>query len=167
MYSRESVVPRMGPWGIPAVTRYSCEDVPFRTTQSCLLLRKEEIRSNIWPEILKDLHLWRQSACQTLLKALNISSGTAPVAPDLLKVLAILSDTTVRISAVDQKDLKPYWKSAKKKHFSWRSKIQLFNRVINFSRRPFPNINKYRDHQWDLPTVWKTRLFQTDIDKFS
>ena len=28
----------------------------------------------------------------------------------LLKTLAILSDTTVRRFAVDQKDLKPYWK---------------------------------------------------------
>ena len=35
---------------------------------------------------------------------------TAAVAPDLLKALAILSDTTIRRSAVDQKDLKPYWK---------------------------------------------------------
>ena len=53
----------------------------------------------------------RRSACQTLSKALDISSATAPVAPDLLKALAILSDTTVRRSAVDREDLKPYWKS--------------------------------------------------------
>ena len=42
-----------------------------------------------------------------------ISSATAWVAPDLLKAPAILSDTTVRRSAVDQEDLKPYWKSEK------------------------------------------------------
>ena len=41
------------------------------------------------------------------VKALNISSATARVAPDLLKALAILSDTTVRKSAVDREDLKP------------------------------------------------------------
>ena len=52
------------------------------------------------------------------VKALG-HSATARVAPDLLKVLAILSDTTVRRSAVDQKDLKPYWKSEKRPHFSW------------------------------------------------
>ena len=40
-----------------------------------------------------------------------MSSATARVAPDLLKTLAILSDTTVRRSAVDREDLKPYWKS--------------------------------------------------------
>ena len=38
-------------------------------------------------------------------KALDISSTTAPVVPDLLKVLAILSETTVKRSVVDQ-DLK-------------------------------------------------------------
>ena len=41
-------------------------------------------------------------------KALDISSATAGVAPGLLKPLAILSDTTVRRSAVDREDLKPY-----------------------------------------------------------
>ena len=45
-------------------------------------------------------------------KALGISSATAQVAPDLLKALAILSDTTARRSA-DDRDLKPYWKSEK------------------------------------------------------
>ena len=51
MYRRKSVGPRMEPWGISALTGYSCEDFPSRTTQSCLLLRKEEISTNIWPEI--------------------------------------------------------------------------------------------------------------------
>ena len=35
-------------------------------------------------------------------KALDISSATAQVAPKLLKAVAILSDTNVRRSAVDQ-----------------------------------------------------------------
>ena len=30
----------------------------------------------------------------------------------------ILSDTTVRRSAVDQENLKPYWKSEKRPHYS-------------------------------------------------
>ena len=42
---------------------------------------------------------------KTLSKALDISSATARVAPYLLKALAILSDTTVRRSAVDREDL--------------------------------------------------------------
>ena len=47
MYSRKTVGSRIDPWGTPALTRYSCEDFPSRTTGSCLLLRKEEIRPNI------------------------------------------------------------------------------------------------------------------------
>ena len=52
------------------------------------------------------------------VKALG-HSATAQVAPDLLKALPILSNTTMRRFAVDQKDLKPYWKSEKRPHFSW------------------------------------------------
>ena len=33
----------MEAWETPALTEYSCEDFPSRTTRSCLLLRKEEI----------------------------------------------------------------------------------------------------------------------------
>ena len=51
MYSRKSVGSRMDPWGTPALTGYSYEDFPSRTTWRHVLLRKEEIRSNIWPEI--------------------------------------------------------------------------------------------------------------------
>ena len=51
MCSRKSIGPRMDPWGNPVLTGYSCEDFPYRTTQSCLLLRKAEIRPNIWPDI--------------------------------------------------------------------------------------------------------------------
>ena len=55
---------------------------------------------------------------QPLSKVLDISSATAQVvAPDLLKAPAILSDTTVRRSAVDQEDLKKYWKSEKRVTF--------------------------------------------------
>ena len=37
-----------------------------------------------------------------------MSSDAARVAPNLLKTLAILPDTIVRRSAVDQEDLKPH-----------------------------------------------------------
>ena len=61
----------------------------------------------------------RSPVCQTLSKALDILGATAQVAPDLLKALA------VRIFAVDQKDLKPYWKSEKSSRFSRWSAILL------------------------------------------
>ena len=91
---------------------------------------------------------------------MDITSVTAQVALDLLKALAILSYTTVRKSAVDQEDLKPYWKS-EKDHISLGDQqfyyLQVFqrlykphrkktNRVVVFSCRPFPDILKYRDH---------------------
>ena len=113
MYRRKSVGPRIYPWETSALTGYSCEDFPSRTTWSCLLVRKEEIRPNIWSKIPKDLNFWRRPAT-TLLKALDISRATAQAAPALLKTLAIPSDTiTVRRSVVDQEVLKPYWKSEK------------------------------------------------------
>ena len=67
---------------------------------------------NIWP-----VSLWRRPAFKTLSKTLDISSATAWVVPDWLNALAILSDTTVRRSAVDQEDLKPYWTSEKNATF--------------------------------------------------
>ena len=83
-------------------------------------------RPNIWPEISHNLSLWRRPACQTLPKALDISSATAQVAPDLLKALAILPGATVRRSAVDREGLKPYWKSQKGSYFSRWATILLF-----------------------------------------
>ena len=91
---------------------------------------------------------------------LDISSATARVAPHLLKALAILSDTTVRRSAVDREDLKPYWKSEKRPHSLGDNNPSIYNffkdftnnkkktnRAVVFSSRPFPNILKYRDHR--------------------
>ena len=77
--------------------------------------------------------MWRRPAYQTLLNALDISSATAQVAPDLLKALAILSDnTTVRRPPVDGEDLKPYWKLEKDHispgdHYSYY--LQVFQRL--------------------------------------
>ena len=85
--------------------------------------------------------MWRKLPCQTLSKA-----------------LAILSDTTVRRSAVNWEDLQLYWKLEKRPQFSRCSKIFIIykflkdftnhrkktSRVVDFSCRPFPNILKYR-----------------------
>ena len=75
MYSRKSVGPRMEPSGAPALTGYSRGGFPTRTTQNRVLLKEEEIVLNIWPEIPQDLNLGRRQACQTLSKALDISSA--------------------------------------------------------------------------------------------
>ena len=48
--------------------------------------------------------MWRRPACQTLSKALHISSATFRVAPHLLKAPAALSDKNVRRRPVDQEN---------------------------------------------------------------
>ena len=88
-------------WRNSPSTGYSCEDFPSRATWSSLLLRKDKIRPNIWPEIPLDLSLWRRLACQTLRKALDILSVIVRVDPDLLEALS-----TVGTSAVNWQDLK-------------------------------------------------------------
>ena len=66
----------------------------------------------------------RRLASQTL----DTSNATARVAPELLKALAILPDTTVIRSTINQKDLKASWKLGKRSYFSRRSTGLLFTR---------------------------------------
>ena len=40
MDSRKSAIPGMDGWGTPALTGYSCEGFPSRTSRSCLLVRR-------------------------------------------------------------------------------------------------------------------------------
>ena len=121
-----------------------------------IFLWKDKVRPNIWPKIPEDLSLWRKLGCQILLKA-----------------LVNLSNTTVRRSAVDQENLKSYWKQKKPhtflylinnpiiyKFFKDCTNHRKMKRAVIFSSRPFPNILKQRDW-WDLPTIWKTWLLQT------
>ena len=63
-------------------------------------------------EILQEM-----TSKQYPVKSLDISSTIILVVSDLLKAQAILSDTTVRRSAIDQEDLKPHQKSEKRSHF--------------------------------------------------
>ena len=107
MYSRKSVGPRIELLGTPALTGYFGEDTPPRTTR-ITEKRWNEAKYLSWNSIR--LSLWRRSTCQTLSKALDILNGPAQVALDVLKALAILLDTAVRRSAVDQETLKWYWK---------------------------------------------------------
>ena len=139
-----------------------CKDILSRTTPNCLILKNDEKQGQI--SDLKFLETW---VC---------GEDQHATPPDLLKVLAILSDTTVRRSAFDQEDLEPYWKEATfaevinnpaidkffKDFTSHRKKT---NRAVVFSQRPLPSILKYKEHRWNLPTIWKTRLFETHIEQ--
>ena len=54
----------------------------------------------------------------------------------VLKALAIVSDTTVRRSAVDREDLKPYWKSEKRPLGDQQSYyLQLFSKTLLTTER--------------------------------
>ena len=99
------------------------------------------------------------------IKCYSSSSPRPPKSPKTL------SDTIVKRSAVDQEDRKPYWISEKSSYFSRWSTIALFTSFAKTNHRKktkravifrlFQNIFKYRDHRWNLPTIWKTRLLQT------
>ena len=122
--------------------------------------------------------MWRRPACQTLSKTLNIASAAVGVAPDLLKPLAILSDTTVRRSAVDRKDLDTFCKSEKRPHLSTILLFTSFfkgftdhrkktNRPVVFSCKPFPTfINKRppmtpsnnMENETPSETYWRVQL---------
>ena len=150
---RKRVVPRKKPWGKPALTGYSCKAFPSNTTWSQLLLRYDKASPYAPPEIPQDSSLWRRPAYQTISKALNISSATAQVALNLFKAHRILTDTTVRRSAVELEDLKTYWKS-EKGHISQSNHHKFLkdstnyrkrtNKEVVFSCRPLLNILKHR-----------------------
>ena len=58
---RKSVGPKMDPWRTPALTGYTCEDFPSRTTQSCLLLgggeKKAKFMTSKRPMFVKNTRL--------------------------------------------------------------------------------------------------------------
>ena len=66
---------------------------------------------------------------------MDISSATARVAPDLLKALAILSDTTVRKSAIDREDLKNHTEN-QKGHISLGDKQSYYLKIFQTLERP-------------------------------
>ena len=117
----------MDPRGTPSLAGHSCVDFPSRTTQSCQLPVKEVIKPNIWPEFCEE----DQHAKPSQKPYIYISSATVWVVLDLLKVLAIPSDTTVRRSAVDPQNLISYWKSEKRPHFSRWSTISYYLQVFH------------------------------------
>ena len=84
---------------------------------------------------------------------MDIPSATDRVAPDLLKALAILSDTTVRGSVVEWEDLEPYRKSEKSISEIWKKK-QL-NTTGKIRKNNF-TVKYINDHELHLFANWKT-----------
>ena len=48
----------------------------------------------------------------------------------------------------------------------WTQHRKKSNSVVVSSCRPFLKILKYKDHHWNLPTIWKTSLLQKIIQEF-
>ena len=127
--------------------------------------RQSKAQYSSWSS--RNLSLWRRPECQTLSKTMGISNATARVAPDLFKALVILSNPAVRNYAVDQEDLKPYWKSEGHNSLGVQQFcfLKFFKGFTN--HRTKTNRDHYRNQWWDLPTIWKTKLLQTLIEEFS
>ena len=130
MSSKKSVGPRMDPKETPTLSGYSWEGFPFRTTWNHLLLNKRRnktkymTRNSIKPKFVQKANMPNTVKSLEYIKCYSLST------PDLLKVLSILSEATVRRSAVDWEDLKLYWKS-KRPHFSCLSVSLLFTSFSN------------------------------------
>ena len=170
----------MEPWGMPTLTRYSCEDFPSRTTGSHLLLRKDEIRPNVWPEILW-LKFVKKTSMQNPVASLGYMKCCSSSSPRPVKspsnsirhnhqiicswlrgpktILEIRKKATFMLvinKPVIYKFFKDFTNHRKKS-----------SRAVVFSCRPFPDILKIKDYGWDLPTIWKTRILLTHIEEFS
>ena len=76
------------------------------------------MRERSLPDIPYDFSLWISPLCHTLLKALDISRATVRVSNVRSSDLLIRSVITVRMSAVEREERKPYWKSDKREDFS-------------------------------------------------
>ena len=52
------------------------------------------------------------------------------------------------------------WSRRPKTILEIRSLFKSFSKTLLTTKRcrPFPNFLKYRNHRWNLPTIWKTRL---------
>ena len=102
----------MEPWGTPTLAGCSYENFPSRNSKTSITKKRwNKAKYLTWNS--KRLKFVKKTACQTLLKDLDISNVKDRVGPDLWKGLTILSDTTVKRSAVDREDLKPYWSQKK------------------------------------------------------
>ena len=180
MYSRKSVGRRREPWGTAALTGYSCEDFPSGTTRSRLLLRKEEIKLNIWPEI-PCLEFVKNSSIPNRVESLAYSKCYSSSSPRPVKspsnsiryncekicswsrrpkTIQEIRKKATFLSVVNNSIIYKFFKD-------FTNNGKKTNGAVVSSCRPFPNILKYRDHRWSLLTIWKTTFFQTLIEEFN
>lgn len=121
----------------------SPEDIPSRITHPSISEKRhwKEPEYLNWYSI-RFLHFWWRPVCQTMLKALDISSALTWVASDQLKSLTILSDITVGRSAVHQED--PNYTEDQKGHVSrWSTSSLLFTSFSDHRIKTNTTLNDY------------------------
>ena len=111
MYSRKSVGQRMEPWGTPALTGYSCEDFPSRTSRSRLLLRKRN-KAKYLTWNYTSLRFAKKASMTNPFKSLGYIKCYSSSSPRPVKS----PSNSIRYNChkISWEDLKPYWKSRKK-----------------------------------------------------
>ena len=130
MYSRKRVEPRMDPW-TSALTGYSYQDFPSRTTQSCLSLRKDKTWPNIyltWNSI--KLKFVKKTSMPNSIESLGYIKCYSSSSPRPVKSPSnSIRCNCKKISSWSRKP-KNIWKLEKRPHFFRWSTILLFTSVF-------------------------------------
>ena len=109
----------------------------------------------------------KNTSMQNPVKSLKYIKSHSLSSPDLLKFLAILSDTTVRRSRVDQKTLKTTLKIRKRPHFSRWSTIVLFTSFSKTLLTTEKRLTRWKFLAEDLSSKFSTFLNTRTINQAS
>ena len=125
MCSGKSVGPKMEPQGTPALTGYSYEDFPCRSTPKLSISEKRQIKAKYLTWNSKRLN-FKKTSMSNCIKSCGYIQCYSSGNPRPVQNHSNSIDTTVRKSAVDWEDLKPYGKLENRLHFSGWSASLLF-----------------------------------------
>ena len=132
-YSRKSLGIRMEPWGTPELTRYSWKDFPSGTTTKLAITEKRWGKAKHKTRNSRRFLFLKKTSMPHPVESLGYINIHSSSSPRFINILAVLWDTTVRRSAVNWEDLKPFWKLEKWLHFlSWSSSLLLpsFSKIL-------------------------------------
>ena len=143
--------------------------LPSKTTRSHLLLRKEEIRANIWPEVWhKFVKMTRMpNSAKSLGHIKCYSSGSPrPVKnPKIcswwrrLKIILEIKKKTAFLYVINNPIVCKFFKDFTKHRKKTNGAVGFF------CCRPFSNILKDSDYQRNFPIIRKTGFLQRLIEK--
>ena len=175
VYNKGKIVgPKIEPWETPTVTGYFCEDVPFRTTCNCICItkkRQNNVKYLTWNSIR--FESVKKAIIPNPVDSLGYIKGHNPSGPRTIKSPA--NFITYSCQKICSWSKRPETGLGIRKKATFPEvlnkliicKISKTNSSVVFSNRPLPCIVKYRDHRWNLLTIWKTIFLQTGIEDFS